>query len=303
MPKIDYTTDGKVIEVKDSANILASSINNDIPHFNICRGNGRCSTCRVIILEGIENCSPRNELENKISMKLNFDNNIRLACQTNVKGDIKLRRLVLDDEDIKLTCQISNAFNSDSAGIEKKVVILFADIRNFTSFSEKVFPYDVIHFLNRYFMKMGEVVNRNNGYIDNYIGDGLLALFGTDDTKDPCYDAVKCGIDMLRTADKISEYMDSFFNAKLEIGIGIHYGEAVIGTIGSCNKRQKTVIGDSVNYASRIESANKELDTYFLVSEDVYQNVKNRVDIGKVSAIKLKGKTGDHKLYEIVNIK
>jgi adenylate cyclase len=197
MPTITYLPGNRSVESEEGESILQTSLRLNIPHTHLCGGHARCSTCRIIILEGLENCSQRNDLEQNLANRLNFTPQIRLACQTNISGQVKLRRLVLDAKDEELTSQMLPDSTPFYAGNEKKIAILFADIRNFTTFSEYVPPYDVIHVLNRYFDLVGGVISRYGGYIDNYMGDGLMALFGVDDSNEATLRAVKAGLDML----------------------------------------------------------------------------------------------------------
>jgi adenylate cyclase len=149
-----------------------------------------------VIVEGLEYCVERNDREQKLADRLRFSPDIRLACQTTISKDVKLRRLVLDDEDLQLTDQRSVGAAPTSAGEEKRLAVLFSDIRGFTPFAEALPPYDVVHVLNRYFNDMGVVINRNGGQIDNYMGDGLMALFGMENGTGAALQAVKAGLEM-----------------------------------------------------------------------------------------------------------
>jgi adenylate cyclase len=301
MPQIYYLPDEKTVETDAEECILAASLTAGIPHTNVCGGNARCSTCRVMILDGLEHCSPRTEKELALAEHLNFCPSIRLACQTKITGDVNLRRLVLDDADVELTSQLKKGVPTSSVGEEKEVAILFADIRGFTNFAEALVPYDVVHVLNRYFLRMDQAIMRNGGYIDNYMGDGLLALFGVEGNDGASLNAVKAGLEMLEEMERLRPYLQTIYDRCWEIGIGIHYGEAVIGTIGG-SVRRTTIIGDSVNFASRIESANKELGTNLLVSERVYEMVKDKVLVNQRVKLRIKGKTGEYELYQIIGL-
>ena len=140
-------------------------------------GTGKYSTYRIEILEGLDNCHPRNELEQKLADKLSLPENIRLGCQTKLKGEVKYRRLLLDKKDIELNNQVSEQ-RIESVGTLRNLTILFCDIKGFTPFSEALSAYDVIFILNRYFSIMREVIIRHEGEINNYIGDAILAIFG-----------------------------------------------------------------------------------------------------------------------------
>jgi adenylate cyclase len=302
MPHITYQNEA-VVEVDTTTPILQASLQHGIPHTHVCGGNARCSTCRVLILEGLEYCCPRNEKEQKMANRRNFSPLVRLACQTTVSGDVALRRLVLDDEDVQLVDQeVAGGAAPRSVGEERHLAILFADVRNFTAFAEAHLPYDVVHVLNRYFSRVGAIINHHHGQINNFIGDGLMALFDTHASTDPTLNAVRAGLEMLKAVEAMQAYFEAQFKINFRIGIGVHYGEVVLGTVGSGDNRRLTAIGDAVNLASRIESANKEAGTEFLISEEAYGQVRDYVRIGKHCDLAIKGKTGTYSLHEVVGL-
>ncbi|OLP15652.1 adenylate/guanylate cyclase domain-containing protein [Leptolyngbya sp. 'hensonii'] len=305
MPQIYYLPDERLVEVDESEVILEASLRSDIPHTHVCGGNARCSTCRVLIVDGLEYCTPRNPLEEALTEKLHLSPTIRLACQTQLQGSgkVTLRRLALDVEDIELLCdQVDDRNGLGMIGEEKEIAILFADIRGFTSFSETVTPYDVIYLLNRYFQRMGEVIQRYDGMINNYMGDGMMVLFGVENSDRIAERAVRTGVEMLEALEKLNPYLETLYHRRLKIGIGIHYGPAVVGSIGAFRKKVVTAIGDAVNFASRIESANKQVGTSLLISEAMYEQVKDLVIVNQAVQVQVPGKTGEYRLYEIIDV-
>lgn len=302
MPCICYQPDNKEVETDTATTILQTSLAAGIPHTHVCGGNARCSTCRVEILDGLEHCVPRNEKERALADRLSFGPSIRLACQTTVAGNVTLKRLVLDDEDVEITNQLTSKGTTRHVGQEKHVAILFADIRGFTAFSEALPPYDVIHVLNRYFNRVDKVISRNGGYINNYMGDGLMALFGVEDPTGAPLRAVKAGLEMLEAVEGLRPYVQAQYRTNFRIGIGVHYGEVVVGTVGAAGKAALTAIGDAVNFASRIEAANKPAGTVFLISEDTYNHVRVHVRVGKRIPATLPGKTGEYTLFEVLGL-
>lgn len=306
MPLIQYLPEEKEVEVDPSETILAASLRCGIPHAHACGGNARCSTCRIIVLDHLDHCAPRNDLELQLAERLSFTPEIRLACQTTVRGDIQLRKLALDEEDIEIIERLSEGVAPSPVGEERVIAILFADIRGFTAIAESMPPYDVMYLLNRYFNQMDAVIRRNGGYIDNLIGDGIMALFGTEDeaeTGRAALDAVRAGLEMLQTVERLKPYLEAAYDRTLRIGVGVHYGEAVVGGIGTGYVRRVTAIGDSVNFASRIESANKALGTQFLISEDAYAAASSRAPLdARTHKIAIPGKSGEYTLYEVTGI-
>ena len=303
MPNVFYLIEEKQVEAEATETILQTSLRASIPHAHACGGTARCSTCRVLIAEGLEHCALRNDKEQRLAERLHFSPEIRLACQTTINGDVKLRRLVMDEEDIELTDQMGAGAMPTSAGEEKELAILFSDIRGFTPFAERLLPYDVVHVLNRYYYEVGEAIIRNGGHIDNYMGDGLLALFGMDESEGSALQAVKAGLGMLEAVEHLKPYMEAIYGRSFQIGIGVHYGEVVVGAIGAANMKRVTAIGDAVNLASRIESATKQAGAHFLISEDAYSEVKDEILAGNTVRVTLPGKSGEYLLYEVVGLK
>ncbi len=300
MPRIHYIIDGRTIEVASGTTLLRASLDNGIAHTHVCGGNAKCSTCRVLVVEGLSHCCPRNERESALAASRGFGPEIRLACQTTVSGDVALRRLVLDAEDVRLVdAEQAGGAPGGSVGEERRVAILFADIRDFTAFSEAQLPYDVVHALNRYFSRVGAAVARHGGRIDNFVGDGLMAIFGEAGRSDPCLDAVRAALDMLAEVAAMRPYFAAHFRFDLRVGVGIHFGEVVLGAIGFGDRRRLTAIGDAVNIASRIESVNKEAGTSLLVSASVWECVRAAVRGGRTLEVALKGRSGKHRLYEV----
>ena len=293
MPTVFYTLENKRVEVEPGETILRVSLRTGILHAHACGGNARCSTCRIFIINGLNACAPRNSKEQALADRLHFGSDIRLACQTTITDDVEVRRLVLDEEDLELTDQQGKSLAPSSVGEEKRLAILFADIRGFTPFAESRPPYDVVHVLNRYFHKMGQVVSRNGGQMNNYMGDGFLALFGMNDVTDSALRAVSAGLQMLDAMESLKVYLDNTYQRSFGIGIGIHYGDVVVGAMGCEDLKRVTVIGDAVNFASRIEAANKREGTRLLVSAETYAEVRDRVQTGKEVRVALPGKSGE----------
>ena len=299
MAKIEFLPDNKIFEVESGESILQTAARNGIPHVNACGGEGKCTTCRLLILEGIENCSTETEKEILLKEKAHTTDEFRLACQTTITGDVTVRRLVLNKEDIE---SVSERSVSGRLGETKRIAILFSDIRGFTPFSEKLTPYDVVFILNRYFNRMVKAVESNHGTVDNYIGDGMVAIFGLHDEPNPAHHAVRSALEMCDEMDDMKPYLKTMYGKDFDIGVGIHWGEAVVGDIGAGKSKRLTAIGDAMNFASRVESANKQFQSRILISEETHDEIKDSLVIKDFMRTNLPGIEGRVTLYEIEDI-
>jgi len=215
---------------------------------------------------------------------------IKQAMGKYLSQDI-MKNVVQNIDDIKL------------GGKKAVVTVLFADIRGFTSMSEKLSAEEVSVILNEYFTEIEPIISKYNGVINKFIGDAVMAIFG-----EPIQDinhaknAVLCANEMLKTVDKLRDKWLFEGKPKIEIGIGINTGEAFVGNIGSEKRLEYTVIGDMVNLASRIESYNKVYKTSLLISSSTYQHVSNIADVIKISEVSIRGKSKKMDIYEVLRL-
>lgn len=198
---------------------------------------------------------------------------------------------------------ISNIDNLGLGGKKANVTVLFSDIRGFTSMSETMSAQQVSEILNEYFTEMEPIITKYNGIINKFIGDAVMAIFGEPiQDKNHAQNAVRCGYEMLLKVKELQNKWIKEGKPKIEIGIGINTGDVFVGNIGSENRMEYTVIGDTVNLASRLESYNKVYKTKMLISSSTYQEVKGFVDSIKISDVEIRGKSHKMDIYEILKI-
>jgi len=304
MATIVSRTDHITIPVQADETILVATLKAGIPHAHACGGQGRCSTCRVIVTAGLDHCEPRQPLEQALATRLGFPAEVRLACQTHIQQQVELVRPVIDaiDQEI-IHIQVIDGSCVREIGAEKTLALLFADIADYTPFTAALLPYDVIHVLSRYFKLMGDVITAHQGTIVDTIGDGLFAVFGLgDDRPNCCLDAIGAGVEMFQTLKRLNPYLCQMYQKTFHIRVGVHYGSVIVGNTVIGHHSRLAVIGDAVNVASRIESANKALGTHFLISADAYQQVATQVPIGQHFTTGLKGKSDIYHLYEVITL-
>ncbi len=300
MPQINLLQEQKSINCKSDQTILEATLAANIEHIHACGGYGKCSTCRVAVVDGIEHCSTPTEDEADIAQKLNFPEQIRLACQTQINGDIQIRRMIADEVDMEIVRSQFSDESGASLGAEKPLTIVFTDIANYTTFVEKFPPYDIVHVLNRYFKTMNKVIQAHHGFISDVAGDGILAVFGNNGgNTNSVVDAVSAVQEMHLSLQQFNEYLDTNYQSSFGMRAGIHYGPVIMGPFDTGSMKKLAVIGDNVNMASRIETANKQFGTNTLLSEDAYQMVAAQYPDHTIFETPLKGKTGNFRLYEL----
>jgi len=189
-------------------------------------------------------------------------------------------------------------------GERKDVVVFFSDIRSFTSISESLAPEEVVEFLNQYMTRMVYCINKTKGVVDKYIGDAIMAVWGAPlSSGNDAFNAVNASL-MMR--DELLKFNRGRGNGgspgkpRIQIGCGIHCGPVLAGQIGSEDRMEYTVIGDTVNIASRIESLNKAFATDILISEETAERVKDKFRIVPMKKIKVKGKSEPLQIYAVL---
>lgn len=188
-------------------------------------------------------------------------------------------------------------------GKEVHACIMFTDIRNFTSISEKLSPTQVLDFLNEYFEMTGQIIAKHNGIVNKFMGDGCLALFGVPiEVENPVQHALNASIEIQQQLEKVK--ISNFNSKDLQIGIGIHYGLVLVGNMGSKSRMEFTVIGDAVNTASRVESQTKVLGKKILITEAVFEKLENKDEYSllNVGEHSLKGKDEKIQMYSIEKV-
>lgn len=303
MPTLFIFPQTEAIEMLEGETILQAAIRANVPLTHMCGGVARCSTCRVHVLEGLENCQPRNAEEREIAEILKFPPEIRLACQTRTTGPVKVRQLVTEVDQVDWDAIFIKGVDPVAMGVEDQIFIMFGDIQGFTAFAEHMLPYDVIYVLNLFFQEVGKVIERHGGRIDAYMGDGFMALFEEGEPQECCLSAVKAGLEILAAIEGLKGYLEELYRRAFKVRLGLHYGRVVAGNLGFPGNKKLTVVGDAVNTASRVEAANKRAGTHFLVTEETYKLVQSQVEVGQKVKLTLPGKSGEHALYEIKGIR
>jgi adenylate cyclase len=256
---------GRSVTVPRGFTVLDASRAAGIPHASVCGGRGRCSTCRVHVVRGLEGLPPPREAEQRVLARVGAARDVRLACQTRPVRDVVVAPLLPPSVAARaaLTADVRQ-------GRESEIAVLFADLRGFTRMAEHKLPYDVVFVLNRYFEAVGTAITGAGGVTNQFTGDGVMALFGIDDG--PAVgsrQALVAARAMVEAVGALSRELAADLPTPLRIGIGVHAGPAVVGQMGWGQSFYLTAVGDTVHVAARLEQATKDYDAELVVSEDV----------------------------------
>jgi len=272
-PKIEVRYPGNtVLKVAPGPSILEMSRMNNIPHAAVCGGRARCSTCRVLVLNGDADEEHITPAEKSVLQRIGAEGQVRLACQYRPQSSLTVRPLVPFRQTAGENGNISDAYHW---GVEQSVVIMFVDLRNFTSITENQLSYDVVFLLNRYLGDVSGAIRAEGGHVDKFIGDGIMAIFGINSST---ANAARQALNACRRIGEVLETLNAErgpqFEKPFRLGIGLHAGPAILGRIGAAGGDARTeapitALGDVVNTASRLETANKEFDSMLVASEAV----------------------------------
>jgi adenylate cyclase len=266
--------DRRDVNVPRGWTVLDASRFARIPHASVCGGRGRCSTCRIRVMGDVRHLPPPTADEVRVLDRVGAPRNVRLACQLRPTRDIDVVPLLpapLAPRDASLQVGARH-------GREREIAVLFADLRGFTRLAEHKLPYDVVFLLNRYFEAVGSAIADAGGLVNQFTGDGVMALFGVEKGGDVgCRQALLAAGAMVERVLELSDVFGEELSAPLRLGIGIHVGTTVVGGMGYGRAFYLTAVGDTVHVAARLEALTKEYGCELVISEDVA--VRARADV------------------------
>ncbi len=258
--------DGREVRVPRGFTVLEASRFARVPHASVCGGRGRCSTCRVRVLIPTSGLPPPSGAEQRVLQRVGAPPNVRLACQLRPNADLSVIPL------LPANAAATAGYEQPAylAGQERTIAVLFADLRTFTGIAEQKLPYDLVFLLNSYFATVGEAITAAGGIVDKFIGDGVMALFGVNNSAEAgCRQAIAAAHAMVREIEVLSHSLEVELPVPLKLGVGIHSGPAVVGLMGYGPSIHLTAIGDTVNVASRLQDLTKEYSCSLVISEQV----------------------------------
>jgi adenylate cyclase len=269
-----------------------------VPHASVCGGRARCTTCRIRVTAGAEHLAAPEALEAAALTRVGVAPNVRLACQARVHHDLQITPLVPPGPEA-----IKSVRRGGVNGREQQVVAMFVDLRDSTTLGEAKLPYDVVFILNEFFAEMSAALEETHGHYAQFAGDGLMALYGLEvDIETGCRDAILGARRMAERLEALNERLHTELTVPLRIGIGIHAGDAIVGTMGPPSSPNFSAIGDNINIAARLEALCKPLQCTFVVSAYAAHKAGVEVSGWPVHKADVRGRDGAIDVYTIVDV-
>lgn len=259
------------VRVPRGLSILETSLRFSVPHASVCGGRARCSTCRVRVVSDRGALPRPSGREAFVLARVGASGNpaIRLACQLRPQTDVA----VIPVLPANVGADFVRNRNRVNIGEERYVVSMFVDMRGSTRMAEARLPFDIVFLINRFLEAASQAVIDAGGQPNQFVGDGLLALFGLDvDPATACRQAMRAAALMASNVEYMNHEFASELQEPIQFGIGIHGGEVIIGDIGFRDHRVFTALGDPVNVAARLQDMTKTLNCTVIVSEEVCKN-------------------------------
>jgi adenylate cyclase len=286
---------GRVITAPVGRSILEAIRDEGLPHASVCGGRARCTTCRVRIGEGLAQLPPPGRQEALALGRIEAPPNVRLACQTRPTRDVAVTPLLPPHAG-----PVPAGTRSGAQGRERPIVAMFVDLRDSTRLAEGRLPYDVVFVMNQFFAEMHAALRASGGYYAQFRGDGLLALYGLDSPlEQACRAALRGAGEMQERIERLNRALADDLAQPLRIGIGIHAGVAIVGTMGPPDAPIYSAIGDMVNTAARLENMTKAFACTLVVSDYVLGQAHVQPGGAAPHQVRVRGKTERLAVYAV----
>jgi len=295
--KLSYDN-GKVVRVPVGLTVLEASTRFSISHSSVCGGRARCSTCRIRVIGDCSRLPAPSNREAFVLERIGADGDpaVRLACQLRPQADITFMRIFPAQGDA-LTPNRAKLANT---GKEQYLVSMFVDLRGSTKIAEELLPFDTVFVINRFLSAVSQAVVESGGQPNQYIGDGMLALFGLTTTPlVAARQAIAAAARIAARIDELNEIVGKDVPDPLRFGIGIHGGEVIVGDIGSHNHTVFTAIGDAVNVTARLQDMTKGLACEVVLSEELIKTANLPTDALPRAEVPLRGRVEPMAIYTI----
>ena len=258
---------GRTVRVPRGLTVLEASLRSSVPHASVCGGRARCSTCRIRIIGDSSQLPLPSQREAFVLHRVGTDDpSIRLACQLRPTADLSFFQLFLPHT----TSSEGHDGSPSRIGEERYLVSMFVDMRGSTRMAEKRLPFDTVFIVNRFLGAVSAAVLDCGGRPNQFVGDGMLALFGlAGSRREACRQALRAAAMISANVEELNRFLSHDLREPIRFGIGIHGGEVIVGDIGYRDHMVFTALGDPVNVAARLQDMTKALSCEVVISDEV----------------------------------
>jgi adenylate cyclase len=290
---------GRTMRILPGATVLETLRANGISHASVCGGRARCTTCRIRVTKGVAGLPEPQGLEATALARIGANEGVRLACQLRPTTDISVLPLLTAD-----ATATYGLIRAGAEGSERQLTVMFIDLRGSTTLGEARMPYDVLFILNQFFDEMSKALATTGGHYSNFTGDGLMAIYGLDtpDPKTSAVQALRGAHEVLIRLDRVNTRLKADLKEPLKIGVGIHFGEAIVGAMGPPRSQIITAIGDTVNTTARLEGLTKDYNCSVILSQAAAQAAGLNLDGHDLHHATVKGRTGSIAFYALSEV-
>lgn len=290
---------GRSMSILPGATVLETLRANGIAHAAVCGGRARCTTCRIRVTDGLSALPEPIGLEATALSRIGASEGVRLACQLRPTADIAVMPLLTADASATY-----GLIRAGAEGSERQVTVMFIDLRGSTTLGEARMPYDVLFILNQFFDEMSKALATTGGHYSNFTGDGLMAIYGleTPNPRVSATQALQGAGEVLMRLDKVNARLKADLKEPLRIGVGIHYGEAIVGAMGPPHSQIITAIGDTVNTTARLEGLTKDYNCSLILSQAAAQAAGLKLEGHDLHHATVKGRTGSIAFYALNDV-
>ena len=255
---------GHVVSVSRGFSVLEASRWAGLPHASVCGGRGRCSTCKVRVVQGAKRLDKPGPVERLTLRRIAAPPTVRLACQLRPSADLSVEPLVATGTGFASASRFDAAI---AGGRELQIAAMFVDLRESTRLATGRLPFDALFLFDRYIQVVTGAIRRNRGHATSIAGDGVMSVFGVEGAADAAArGALQAALEVWNGVDALSRELAGELEAPLRIGIGIHVGTAVVGLLRTDETQALQFLGDTGNIAAKLEAKSKDLGCTIVVS-------------------------------------
>jgi adenylate cyclase len=278
----------KQVRVPKGLSVLEASLRFKVPHASVCGGRARCSTCRVRVVSDRAALPRPSRREAFVLNRVGAgDPSIRLACQLRPQTDVAVIPVLPPH----IGADFVRSRRRINIGEERYVVSMFVDMRGSTKLSEERLPFDIVFLINRFVDAASQAVTDAGGQPNQFVGDGVLALFGLDvDPATACRQALRAAALVASNVAYLNHQFATEVRDPIQYGIGIHAGEVIVGDIGFRDHTIFTALGDAVNVAARLQDMTKTLECRAVISQEVASTAGIALDTLKRHRVEIRGR-------------